>query len=393
MTACLPGFRALPVSVAQVSLDAVLRCGQSFRWTQHALSSQAPTHEWRYCMRDRVLCLRQTNDFLFYKAIYPDGLESSERDLDTVAWLRDYFQLHIDLEQQYASWSERDPVFASLRHRFVGIRVLRQPVWETLVSFICSSNNNISRITKMVQNLSSHFSLPLLSLPNPSSPDEMITYHPFPNPSDLAAPEVSVKLRALGFGYRAEFIQRTAQMLIGDHGAQLLPGETRQPAEKWLDTLRSMSTEDARNELLKFIGVGRKVADCVALMALDKHEVVPVDTHVHQIAVKHYKLKGIKAKSALSPKLYDEVANRLAQVWGDYAGWAHVVIFTADLKSFSDYGLDPEAAAASLPTPPLTPMTSPAKRKAAVITEDSVIDSSSPRTRSKRRKQIEESRE
>ena len=54
---------------------------------------------------------------------------------------------------------------------------------------------------------------------------------------------------------------------------------------------------------------------------------VPVDTHVHQIAMKHYGLRGTGSgsKAAMTPKLYDEVQTKLAGVWGDHAGWAHSV--------------------------------------------------------------------
>lgn len=58
-------------------------------------------------------------------------------------------------------------------------------------------------------------------------------------------------------------------MLVETHGATAHPREL-EPSELWLRTLRDMSTEDARTELLKFVGVGRKVADCVLLMSLDK---------------------------------------------------------------------------------------------------------------------------
>lgn len=123
----------------------------------------------------------------------------------------------------------------------------------------------------MVNALCTEFSPPLLRLNLPGSTDGVLeTYHPFPTPSALAAPEVAKTLRALGFGYRAEFIQRTAQMLVEAHGASAsLPGYA-EPAELWLRTLREMSTADAREELLKFVGVGRKVADCVLLMSMDK---------------------------------------------------------------------------------------------------------------------------
>lgn len=65
-----------------------------------------------------------------------------------------------------------------------------------------------------------------------------------------------------------------------------------------------------------------------------QREVIPVDTHVHQIAIKHYGLRGASgSKANMTPKLYDEVNAKLAKVWGDYAGWAHSVkISVLDLK-------------------------------------------------------------
>ncbi|KAL0946637.1 hypothetical protein HGRIS_012832 [Hohenbuehelia grisea] len=231
----------------------------------------------------------------------------------------------------------------------------------------------------MVQSLCTRFSPPLLSLPDPvdideSMPPTMRTYHPFPAPSVLAAPDVAATLRTLGFGYRAEFIQRTSKMLVD---ANHLPvskkfgTELREPSEKWLHTLREMPTNEAREELLKFVGVGRKVADCVLLMSLDKREVVPVDTHVHQIAIKHYGLRsstGGKAKTAMTPKLYDEVNKRLYDVWGDYAGWAHSVLFTADLKSFSSHGLETTGTSASVQKPESSDLLGPTIPDSGLLT-------------------------
>lgn len=138
-------------------------------------------------------------------------------------------------------------------------------------SFICSSNNNIARITKMVKSLCVTYSPPLLTLPPPSGSDlPKESYHPFPPPSALAAPDVSARLRTLGFGYRADFIQKTAAMLVDVHGKTPNSGTLLEPSEEWLRTLREMTTAEARTELLKLMGVGRKVADCVLLMSLDK---------------------------------------------------------------------------------------------------------------------------
>ena len=141
--------------------------------------------------------------------------------------------------------------------------------------FICSSNNNIARITKMVHALCKHYSPPLLSL-GPPVPDldgaKDVTYHPFPPPSALAAPGVATALRSLGFGYRADFIQRTAKMLVDEHGVTPTSSSVHciEAPERWLIGLRDLDTPGAREELLRFVGVGRKVADCILLMSLNK---------------------------------------------------------------------------------------------------------------------------
>ena len=291
-----------------------MQCGQSFRWSVFPLDtsdeqeetpqSDRPSHEYRLCLRDRVICLRQSQEALLWGVVFPtpptSPEETAKRDAETLEWIGDYFQLDVDLKELYRSWSKRDPVFRGLQERFSGIRILRQDPWENLISyvtfashlpsydddpivfscprtsFICSSNNNISRISKMVKSLCTNYSPSLISLTPPSGFGEPESYHPFPPPSTLAAPEVAANLRALGFGYRANFIQTTAKMLTErnvEPSSSKLPSNFysgQEPAEVWLARLRGEQTTVAREELTKLMGVGRKVADCVLLMSLDK---------------------------------------------------------------------------------------------------------------------------
>ena len=119
-------------------------------------------------------------------------------------------------------------------------------------------------------------------------------------------------------------------------------------------------------------------------------EVIPVDTHVLQIATKHYGFRGVSGtKQAMSPKLYETISEKFHGVWGNYAGWAHSVsfsfrarnalipgpqvLFTADLKAFSDYGL-------------VTPVPSP--RKQVASTYRVAGDSSSDPVRSARKRSV-----
>ncbi|KAG9318813.1 acyl-CoA N-acyltransferase [Chiua virens] len=384
------GFRCLRLPLAQLSLSAVLKCGQSFRWTSYPIasvddSSEPSVYEYRFCLRDRVVCLRQSAEALFYRSVFPDGpLDPAQVDVredETLVWLQDYFQLDIDLVRLYDEWSERDPVFRNVRSRFPGIRMLRQDPWENLVSFICSSNNNIARITKMVHALCKHYSPPLLTLDAPIPDSDCVVkdvdYHPFPPPSALAPPEVATKLRALGFGYRADFIQRTAKMLVEKHGTTAMDSKAViEVPEKWLMTLRDLNTSKAREELLNFVGVGRKVADCILLMSLDKKEVIPVDTHVHQIAAKYYGFRslGSSKKVNMTPKLYDEINSKLADNWGEYAGWAHSVLFTSDLKKFSSYGMPASPSGSTEITPTSTPRATPSQSASKKRTRTELLD-------------------
>ncbi|KAG8725710.1 8-oxoguanine glycosylase ogg1, partial [Ceratobasidium sp. 428] len=386
----------------------VLKCGQSFRWTVVPLelkhseltvatetetsdtkpTTSLPTEEWRLTLEDRVVCLRQTDDTLYYCAHFPSehSLEpDSELEDTTRAWLWDYFQLDVDLEKLYNQWSESDPIFKRVAPRFPGIRILRQDPWENLVSFICSQNNHISRITSMVHSLCIRFSPPLCSsseLPNPPLDS---AWHAFPPPSALADPSVEAKLRDLGFGYRAKYIQKTAAMLCEKH---------KSPTKALLN-LRKLPTTEAREQLLEFHGVGPKVADCILLMSLDKAEVVPVDTHVQQIATKMYGFKSRAGQSkSMTPKLYSEIATKFADAWGPYAGWAHSVLFTADLKSFANFGLEQsiaaEASNTTLPLPSPAPGldVNPLDKKAPT---GSIAAPSKPQARKRKRAAVDAS--
>ena len=62
--------------------------------------------------------------------------EVAKRDVETLDWINDYFQLNVDLKELYRTWSEQDPIFNGLQERFSGIRILRQDPWENLVSYV-----------------------------------------------------------------------------------------------------------------------------------------------------------------------------------------------------------------------------------------------------------------
>ncbi|KAK7504360.1 hypothetical protein BaRGS_00004226 [Batillaria attramentaria] len=226
--------------------------------------------------------------------------------------LRDYFQLDVDLESLYRQWCVSDAYFKKTAADFWGVRMLRQDPVENLFSFICSSNNHISRISGMVEKLCENYGSPVAIVDGKM-------YHSFPAISSLAVDGVEERLRELGFGYRAKFIATSARYITENHG------------EEWVASLRQRPYEEAKTELMKLCGVGAKVADCVCLMSLDKPGALPVDTHVWQFTARHYLPKLQSAKS-VTDKLYQEIGDHFRKIWGEYAGWAHSVLFTAELR-------------------------------------------------------------
>ena len=174
--------------------------------------------------------------------------------------LRRFFRIDVDLPALYSTWNQGCPRFAQISPFLVGMRLLRQDPVECLFSFIASSNNHIPRITSMLARLRSEYGTRL-------SPDDCFSFPTVETLSRIPATE----LDRLGFGYRSAFIVSTAKRLQELGGRSYLESLMGNPA--W-----------AREELIKFHGVGPKVADCVSLFSLECLSVVPVDTHVLQVA-------------------------------------------------------------------------------------------------------------
>ncbi|MCI8814441.1 MAG: 8-oxoguanine DNA glycosylase, partial [Lachnospiraceae bacterium] len=146
-----------------------------------------------------------------------------------------------------------------------GIRILRQELWEMIVTFIISQRNNIPRIRKCVAALCREFGEKGVDFRGK-------VYDMFPTPLALAQASEET-LRGCGLGYRAPYIQKTARMV--------------RDGQVNLDDLFSMDYAGAKVQLLKLCGVGEKVADCISLFALHNIEAFPVDTHI-QDTLKRY---------------------------------------------------------------------------------------------------------
>ena len=143
-----------------------------------------------------------------------------------------------------------------------GIRILNQDLWETIISFIISANNNIPRIKGIIERLAKAYGDPLIWKSN--------IYYTFPTPEQLK--DVSVEeFRKLGLGFRDIRLYETTHMI--------LEGKVNLEALK-----QEKDTEKIKNELLTLSGVGTKVADCILLYSeLKRIDVFPIDVWVRRV--------------------------------------------------------------------------------------------------------------
>lgn len=205
---------------------------------------------------------------------------------------------YFDWDRDYGAIARRYAQFPALQRwmdALPGLRVLRQPVWEALVAFILSSNNNAVRIRQLVWKVCA------------LGPQREIDGEPmrgFPTPEALARAGAET-LRQMGCGYRAEFLEHTA-LRVAD-GFEL-------------DALRRMEYEQAREKLLTLHGVGPKVADCVLLFGCAHTRAFPVDVWMARAMERHFGMAGLSR---------EQMREKAQQIFGEDAGLVQQYIFHA----------------------------------------------------------------
>lgn len=179
---------------------------------------------------------------------------------------RSYFDWDTDYGAIQAAVSSEDSYMQAACRFGAGIRILKQELWETIVTFIISQQNNIPRIKKCVESLCSRFG-------EERRDGSGEVFYTFPSPERLAALNAE-ELAPCHLGYRSRYILASARMAAaGQVDLARLPG---------------LPYKEAKAELLKLCGVGKKVAECVCLFSLHHIEAFPVDTHIEAMLRTHY---------------------------------------------------------------------------------------------------------
>jgi N-glycosylase/DNA lyase len=320
------------VSIGILDLEKTLLSGQCFNWhkipeSTKALSTDSSQSVFIGVLNRTVFGLRvrptMNGDEGYFACEFCTWGKEKEslKDRDShLKYLLAYFQFDlVDLEKQVDGWSKADKIMKTFCGSLVGLRVLKQEAFECFVSYICSQNNNYARIQQIVEKVSSLYGTCLGHVEfNDGTGIKRKAFYAFPTIEQLCqnADEGDFRVRC-GLGYRARYLASSLKKLSAQGG------------NEWLNSLKGRPYEKVQSELCEFEGVGKKVADCIALFSLEVHNSIGIDTHVLQITKKYYP-SSMDHSQSLTPKTYDKVSEFYRKKFGAYAGWAANILFSAN---------------------------------------------------------------
>ena len=263
-----------------LNLQYSLECGQTFRW------KRLDDGYYYGVAGNSFVRIRQTGQHFQVEL-------ASQPQADPRAAFEQYFGLDQDAEyQQIVARLQTDEHITKAIRRYYGLRLLRQPTFEILISFILSANNTIPVVSRTIQAISKQYGQALTL--------GRYRGYTFPTPEILRQASES-ELAALGAEYRAKYLYETTRMIVEQNFD--------------FENLRDLPYDWAHGQLIAFPGVGRNVADWVMLFALGKHEAFPLDTWVTR-AMETFYFGGQKT----TPK---EIHRLASARWGDQAGYAN----------------------------------------------------------------------
>ena len=263
----------------------IFECGQCFRWNKEDDESYTGV------FKNNVLNVKKENGKIIFKGICDGNIEEI---------CKDYFDLDTNYEEIKSTLSKIDKYLETSIQYGSGIRILNQDLWETIISFIISANNNIPRIKGIIERISKKYGEKIIYNEK--------EYYTFPNMYKLG--EASVEdLRALGLGFRDKRIYETTKMFLNkDITLEELENEQN------IDILRE--------KLMTLSGVGGKVADCIMLFSLKKFSVFPIDVWVRRVMNELYIKEPDENK--VSKALIQNLAK---EKYKDLAGLAQQYLF------------------------------------------------------------------
>ncbi len=273
-------------NVESFELRDIFECGQCFRWNKQEDGSYTGV------FKNNVLNVKKNKDEIIFEGICENEIQQT---------VENYFDLNRNYEKIKEQLSKIDQNMKKSIEYGNGIRILNQDLWETIISFIISANNNIPRIKGIIERLSEKYGDEIKYKGN--------KYYTFPTPEQLKNVTVE-EYRKLGLGFRDIRLYETTKMILNK--------------QVDIENMKNNpNTIEVREELLKLSGVGPKVADCILLFSdLKRFEVFPIDVWVRRVMNDLY-IKN-EDETKVNKKQIEKIAN---EKFGDLAGLAQQYLF------------------------------------------------------------------
>ena len=272
--------------IKSFELADIFDCGQCFRWNKQ------PDGSYTGIFKENVLNVQKKDNIITFKGIC-NG--------DITKIVEDYFDLNRDYEKIKKELSKIDENVKTSIEYGKGIRILNQDLWEMIISYIISANNNIPRIKGIIERLAKTYGKEI--------DWNGQKFYTFPTAEELK--DVTVEdYRKLGTGFRDVRLYETVHMIL-DKKVNL---EEMQ---------QNSNTVEVREQLLTLSGVGPKVADCILLFStLKRFEVFPIDVWVRRV------MNELYIKNEDETKVNKKQIEKLAQEkFGNLAGIAQQYLF------------------------------------------------------------------
>jgi len=214
--------------------------------------------------------------------------------------------------EEILSYLKKDKIVKKALGTFPGIRLLRQDPFQCYISFIVSSNSNIPNIKTRLQNLCKKFGR--------QKKIESKEFFVFPEAKVISKASIS-EILGCGVGYRAKAIKNASDMVVKN--------------EIDFENLKKMDYHDAKQELLKVLGIGNKVADCILLFSLEKSEAFPLDRWMLRILQKYYSNRFQLTTKTITNNSYDDIHQKIVEYFGKYAGYSQQYLFKMERELYN----------------------------------------------------------
>ena len=264
----------------------IFECGQCFRWNENENGSYIGV------VGSNVINVEKVDNNILFSSFGADNLEKLAIN---------YFDLNRDYKEIERRLASIGGYLANSVKYGSGIRILNQDLWETIISFIISANNNIPRIKGIIERMSKKYGNKIEWKGK--------EYYTFPTVESLSKATVE-DLRNLGLGFRDVRIYETTRNILNK--------------EVDLEELhKEKDTKKVRDTLLTLSGVGPKVADCILLFStLKRFDVFPIDVWVRRV------MNDLYIKNEDETKVNKKEIEKLAkEKYGNLEGLAQQYLF------------------------------------------------------------------